>query len=91
MRRSIAPGSLLAVALAAGAVYAETCLSPYIRGLRQPEKVLYAWTLPAGEGPDFLSVIDVNLASPTFSTWSTARGGSRQAFVDIRTLLAETN
>ncbi len=38
MRRSIALGSLLAVALAAGAVYAETCLSPYIRGLRQPEK-----------------------------------------------------
>lgn len=66
-------------------MYAETCLLPYIRGLRQPEKVLYAWTLPAGEGPDFLSVIDVNLASPTFSTWSTARGGSRQAFLDIRT------
>jgi hypothetical protein len=53
--------------------------------------VVYAWTLPAGEGPDFLSVIEVNLASPTFSTWSTARGGSRQAFLDIRTLLAETN
>jgi selenium-binding protein 1 len=45
----------------------ETCLSPYIKGLRQPEKVMYLWTLPAnGEGSDFLSVIDVNLASPTY-------------------------
>jgi methanethiol oxidase len=45
----------------------ETCLSPYIKGLREPEKVIYLWTLPAnGEGADFLSVIDVNLASPTY-------------------------
>jgi hypothetical protein len=27
--------------LAAGAVFAETCLSPYVKGLRQPEKVMY--------------------------------------------------
>jgi selenium-binding protein 1 len=45
----------------------ETCLSPYIKGLRQPEKVLYLWTLPAGEeGADYLSVIDVSLASLTY-------------------------
>jgi selenium-binding protein 1 len=60
-------GPLLAVCLTAGLVCAETCLSPYIKGLRQPEKVMYLWTLPAGgQGADFLSVIDVNLASSTY-------------------------
>ncbi len=53
-----------------GSAWSETCLSPYIKGLRQPEKVLYVWTLPAGnstsKGADFLSVIDANLASPTY-------------------------
>jgi selenium-binding protein 1 len=63
-----------AVALALGAGFpvsqlsAETCLSPYIKGLKQPEKVMYLWSLPAvpNGGPDFLAVIDVNLASPTY-------------------------
>ena len=47
---------------------AETCLSPYIKALKQPEKVMYLWALPAtvGEGEDFLAVIDVSLASPTY-------------------------
>jgi selenium-binding protein 1 len=67
MRRWTGWGCLLAVVLTAGAVFAETCLSPYIKGLRQPEKVMYLWTLPAnGQGADYLSVIDVNLASPTY-------------------------
>lgn len=67
MRRWIVVGSLLATVLTAGAVFAETCISPYIKGLRQPEKVMYLWTLPAtGQGADYLSVIDVNLASPTY-------------------------
>lgn len=57
---------LLACVFAAGSVYAETCLSPYIKTLKDPEKVMYLWTLPAGEGSDFLAVIDVNLASPTY-------------------------
>jgi methanethiol oxidase len=54
--------------LASGASHAETCLSPYIKGLRQPEKVMYVWTLPAtpGKGTDFLAMIDVNIASPTY-------------------------
>ena len=49
---------------------AETCISPYIKGLTQPEKVMYLWALPAtpGEGEDFLAVIDVNLASPTYGS-----------------------
>src|SRR5207249_916609 len=58
--------TLVASLLVAGAVFAETCLSPYVKGLREPEKVMYLWTLPAKEGPDYLSVIDVNLASPTY-------------------------
>ena len=54
--------------LASSASHAETCLSPYIKGLRQPERVMYVWTLPAtpGKSTDFLAVIDVNLASPTY-------------------------
>jgi selenium-binding protein 1 len=53
---------------AAGAVFAETCLSPYVKTLRQPEKVMYLWTLPTQEGSDYLSVIDANLASSTYAT-----------------------
>jgi methanethiol oxidase len=45
---------------------AETCLSPYIKQKAGPEKVMYLWTLPAGAGSDYLSVIDVNLASATY-------------------------
>jgi len=63
-----AAGASLAMAvLLPNVAEPETCLSPYIKGLREPEKVLYLWTLPAnGQGADFLSVIDVNLASPTY-------------------------
>jgi selenium-binding protein 1 len=66
MKRGVIPIVLLAATLTAGAVFAETCLSPYIKGLRQAEKVMYLWTLPAGPGSDYLSVIDVNLASATY-------------------------
>lgn len=47
---------------------AETCISPYIKALKQPEKVMYLWALPAsaGAGEDFLAVIDVSLASATY-------------------------
>jgi methanethiol oxidase len=58
--------SVVAAAFATSTLQAETCLSPYIKGLRAPEKVMYLWTLPVGEGPDYLSVIDVNVASPTY-------------------------
>jgi methanethiol oxidase len=57
---------LLAGALAASAATAETCLSPYIKSLNEPEKRMYLWTLPVGQGSDYLSVIDVNLASSTY-------------------------
>jgi selenium-binding protein 1 len=57
---------LLTAALIPGVANAETCLSPYIKSLKEPEKVMYLWTLPVGQGSDYLSVIDVNLASPTY-------------------------
>jgi methanethiol oxidase len=60
--------SSLVVSCLAAAAFAETCISPYIKALNQPEKVMYVWTLPAtpGGGPDYLAVVDVNLASPTY-------------------------
>jgi selenium-binding protein 1 len=58
--------SLIAGALAAGPALAETCLSPYIKAKKGPEKVMYLWTLPVGQGSDYLSVIDVNIASATY-------------------------
>ena len=58
----------LSAGFAAAPLSAETCLSPYIKGLKQPENVMYLWSLPAvaDGGPDFLAMIDVNLASPTY-------------------------
>ncbi|GIL04952.1 MAG: selenium-binding protein [Betaproteobacteria bacterium] len=66
MLRLKALSCALAGTLIAGAATAETCLSPYIKSLKQPEKVMYLWTLPVGPGSDFLAVIDVNVASPTY-------------------------
>lgn len=57
--------ALLAL-LTTTAANAETCLSPYIKGLQQAEKVMYLWALPVGEGRDYLAVIDVDKASPTY-------------------------
>jgi selenium-binding protein 1 len=63
----LSTATLLSALLASTTATSETCLSPYIKGLRQPEKVLYVWTLPAGNvGADYLSVIDANIASPTY-------------------------
>ena len=74
------------------AAAAETCISPYIKGLQQPEKVMYLWTLPAGEGRDYLAVIDVNKASPTYGQVlkrvevdSTGNEAHHMGFTDDRT------
>jgi methanethiol oxidase len=68
MKRLHMFGSVLIAALLAGAALAETCISPYIKGLTKPEKVMYLWTLPGKPdgGPDFLAVIDVDIASTTY-------------------------
>jgi methanethiol oxidase len=93
MRGRTVLASLLATALVVSPVLAETCLSPFIKGLRQPEKVMYLWTLPAaGDGPDYLSVIDVNLASPTYGkilrkveVGSTGNEAHHMGYTDDRT------
>lgn len=64
MKRTIIALTLLGAA-ATGAV-AETCISPYIKALKEREKLMYLWTLPAGAGADYLAVIDVNLASARY-------------------------
>jgi len=60
-------GALLALVLSAGAVLAEVCLSPYVKRLTGPEKYLYVYSVDADQKDnDFLAVIDVNMASPTY-------------------------
>lgn len=83
---------LIAAAFVASAALAETCLSPYIKGLKQPEKVLYVWTLPVGEGRDYLALIDVNPASATYGrllkkveVGSTGNEAHHMGFTDDRT------
>ena len=58
---------LLAITLVAGTVLAEPCLSPYVKRLAGPEKYLYVYSVDAdAKDNDFLAVIDVSLASPTY-------------------------
>ena len=47
--KRILVASAIAMAFAAGPLHSETCISPYIKGLKSPEKVMYLWTLPVGE------------------------------------------
>src|SRR3954463_11993988 len=48
---------------------AETCLSPYVKRLDRPEKVLYVFCVDAdAKDNDFLIVIDVNPDSPSYGT-----------------------
>lgn len=92
MKRLGISGMLIALLVSAGVVFAETCLSPYIKGLRQPEKVMYLWTLPSGQGSDYLSVIDVNIASLTYGkllkkveVGSTGNEAHHMGYTDDRT------
>src|SRR5260370_12564560 len=53
--------------LALPAADAETCLSPFVKRLDRPEKVLYVFCVDAdGKDHDFLAVIDVDLDSPKY-------------------------
>ena len=48
---------------------AEICLSPYVKQRTGQEKYLYVWSIDAdAKDNDFLAVIDVNIASPTYGT-----------------------
>jgi selenium-binding protein 1 len=63
------PGLLgLALALTHDVAEAETCLSPFVKRLEQPEKYLYVYCVDAdAKDNDFLVVIDVDRNSPKFS------------------------
>src|SRR5437867_8570326 len=46
---------------------AETCLSPFVKRLDKPEKILYVFCVDAdAKDNDFLAVIDVNVDSPHY-------------------------
>lgn len=94
MRRLTA--SLLATVLTFGTLAplsAETCISPYIKQLKTAEKVLYLWALPLETGgEDFLAVIDVDIASPTYGqilervrVGSTGNEAHHMGYTDDRT------
>ncbi len=58
--------ALLAMAANAGA---ETCLSPFVKRLDRPEKVLYVFCVDAdAQDNDFVAVVDVDRDSDTFGT-----------------------
>ena len=67
MRRRTLSLALLAVIATASVAVAEVCLSPYVKRLAGPEKYLYVYAVDAdAKDNDFLAVVDVNLASPTY-------------------------
>jgi selenium-binding protein 1 len=73
MKRWSLLGSLLLVVVTAGVVLAEPCLSPYVKRLTGPEKFLYVYSVDAdAKDNDFLAVVDVSLASPTYGRVLTA-------------------
>jgi selenium-binding protein 1 len=56
-------GGLAAVAVAP----AETCMSPFVKRLDRPEKLLYVFCVDAdAKDDDFLAVIDVDMDSPKY-------------------------
>jgi selenium-binding protein 1 len=57
----------LAFGLAQPSAKAETCLSPFVKRLDQPEKYLYVYCLDANaKANDFLITVDVDRKSPQF-------------------------
>jgi selenium-binding protein 1 len=60
---------LLVALLALAPAPAETCLSPFVKRLDRPEKVLYVFCVDAdAKDNDFLAVIDVQPESRTYGT-----------------------
>src|SRR6266568_1441784 len=50
-----------------GPATAETCLSPFVKRLDRPEKILYVFCVDAdAKDNDFLAVIDVDFDSPHY-------------------------
>jgi selenium-binding protein 1 len=62
------PGCLLLALALVTPGAAETCLSPFVKRLDRPEKVLYLFCVDAdAKDNDFVSVIDVDPQSPTYT------------------------
>lgn len=61
--------AVYAIAVAFSAVVqAETCMSPFVKRLDRPEKLLYVWCVDAdAKDNDFLAVVDVDKQSPNYS------------------------
>ena len=85
---------LILVTCFVATTYAETCVSPYVKSLKQQEKVMYVWMIPAPSvgGPDYLAVVDVNPASSTYGqvlhtvdVGSKGDGAHHIGFTDDRT------
>src|SRR5262245_20163655 len=50
-----------------GGIRAETCLSPFVKRLDRPEKLLYVFCVDAdAKDDDFLAVVDVDPDSPRY-------------------------
>jgi selenium-binding protein 1 len=59
----------LALWLVPALAFAETCLSPFVKRLDRPEKLLYVFCVDAdAKENDFLAVIDVDADSPNYGT-----------------------
>lgn len=61
--------ALLLLAACAATAGAEVCMSPFVKRLNRPEKVLYVYCVDAdAKDNDFLAVVDVEKGSKTFGT-----------------------
>src|SRR5260370_1388343 len=68
MSLRIVPATCLVAILGLAFVHAETCLSPFVKRLDRPEKILYVFCVDAdAKDNDFLAVIDVDKDSPKYS------------------------
>jgi selenium-binding protein 1 len=64
----IALAAWLVALVGLAVLQAETCLSPFVKRLDRPEKVLYVFCVDAdAKDNDFLAVIDVDKESPKYS------------------------
>src|SRR5262245_19829614 len=67
MSRRFGSLAFLGLLLAGTTAWAETCLSPFVKRLDRPEKILYVFCVDAdAKDNDFLAVIDVDKASAKY-------------------------
>src|SRR5260370_34020845 len=67
MSLRIVPATCLVAILGLAFVHAETCLSPFVKRLDRPEKILYVFCVDAdAKDNDFLALIDGDKDSPRY-------------------------